>query len=55
MYKMYKESIYCSNDFVDCNLFFLSKLIDSCFMGVITLIQFEILQCFTEFEVEKTQ
>lgn len=55
MYKMYKESIYCSNGFVDCNLFFLSKLIDSCFMGVITLIQFEILQCFTEFEVEKTQ
>ena len=55
MYKLYKQSIYCSNDFLDCNLFFLSKLIDSCFMRVRTLIQFEILQCFTEFEVEKTQ
>ena len=53
MYKLCKQSIYCSNDFLDCNLFFLSKLIDSCFMRVRTLIQFEILQCFTEFE--KTQ
>lgn len=44
MYRMYKESIYCSNDFVECNLFFLSKLIDSCFMGVIN---FDTIRNFT--------
>lgn len=53
MYKLCKQSIYCSNDFLDCNLFFLSKLIDSCFMRVRTLIQFEIYNASLSLRLRK--